>query len=75
MHTTKPLTPPATGGVFRSPPLARASARFKTLPNQTDNVLDGDIKISLLDHARLREIEAAVNDAVDAFGSPRDFRI
>ena len=75
MHTTKPLTPPAMGGVFRSPAPARASARFKTLPNQTDNVLDGDIKISLLDHARLREIEAAVNDAVDAFGSPRDFRI
>ena len=26
MHTTKPLTPPATGGVFHSPPLAVALA-------------------------------------------------
>ena len=60
MHTTTTPTPPAPGGVFHSPALARASARFKALPNQTDNVLDGDIKISLLDHARLREIEAEI---------------
>ena len=68
-------TPPSQGGVFCSPPLARAGARFNTVPIQIQRVLNGDIKISSLDRARTREIEAAVNDAVAAFGSPRDFRI
>ena len=68
-------TPPSQGGVFCSPPLARAGARFNTIPVQVQRVLNGDIEISSLDRARTREIEAAVNDAVAAFGSPRDFRI
>ena len=68
-------TPPSQGGVFCPPPLARAGARFNTVPIQVQRVLNGDIKISSLDRARTREIEAAVNDAVAAFGSPRDFRI
>ena len=42
MHTTKPLTPPATGGVFRSPPLARAHVDCRSSRSQT-----GYINISL----------------------------
>ncbi|MBQ8125468.1 MAG: hypothetical protein IJ173_06205 [Kiritimatiellae bacterium] len=56
-------TPPSQGGVFCSPPLARAGARFNTVPIQVRRVLNGDIEISSLDRARTREIEAAVNDA------------
>ena len=42
MHTTKPLTPLATGGVFRSPPLARAHVDCRASRSQT-----GYINISL----------------------------
>ena len=64
MQNETPPTPPSQGGVFCSPPLARAGARFNTAPIQEKGVLNGDIKISSLDRARTREIEAAVNDAV-----------
>ena len=47
MHTTKPLTPPATGGVFRSPPPSRAR-KEKTIPLVgTDSGQTGYINISL----------------------------
>ena len=67
-------TPPSQGGVFCSPPLARAGARFNTVPIQVQRVLNGDIEISSLDRARTREIEAAVNDAVAAFVSSGNSR-
>ena len=52
MHTTKPLTPPATGGVFRSPPLARARVDC----TDVQSVVRRDYLHNLLslDHARAR---------------------
>ena len=52
MHTTKPLTPPATGGVFRSPPLARAHVDC----TDVQSVVRRDYLHNLLslDHARAR---------------------
>ena len=67
-------TPPSQGGVFCSPPLARAHVDCRNYRRQT-----GYKYISCSQTtgagAHAREIEAAVNDAVAAFGSPRDFRI
>ena len=52
MHTTKPLTPPATGGVFHSPPLARAHMDC----TDVQSVVRRDYLHNLLslDHARAR---------------------
>ena len=67
-------TPPSQGGVFCSPPLARAHVDCRNYRRQT-----GYKYISCSQTtgagAHAREIETAVNDAVAAFGSPRDFRI
>ena len=52
MHTTKPLTPPATGGVFRSPPLARAHVDCTDV--QTVVRRDYLHNLLSLDHARAR---------------------
>ena len=55
MHTTKPLTPSATGGVFRSPPLARAHVDC----TDVQSVVRRDYLHNLLslDHARARTRE------------------
>ena len=66
-------TPPSQGGVFCSPPLARAHVDCRNYRRQT-----GYKYISCSQTtgagAHAREGAAAVNDAVAAFGSPRDFR-